>query len=454
MFSGSQWRCLETRTWEKTIVSENAKKVFVVGCEPFNFSLLDDFSRDESLVFRELLSLEEAEKVGERYGFADLLELSERRIAAEGGADAILNYWDFPGCCLAPVLCRRLKLPGARPEAVAACEHKYLARSEMAKAVPEFTPGYCAVDPFGEDPEAEISLAYPYWLKPIVSHSSYLGFKISSKADLEHALARIREEIAIFGNPFNEFLEVIDAPKEAHEVSGLYCIAEEIISAETQVTLEGYVHDGQVTIYGEIDSIRDKKATSCFARYEYPSRVPSQILDQMKMGLARFLAHIGYDGAPFNAEFFWDKESGRISLLEVNTRISKSHCPLFLIVDGLSHQKVALDLALGREPRFGARRGRWPNAAKFMVRLFQDGELKRVPNAADVRYVQARYPEALIQVLVKEGERLSNLKFQDSYSFEIADIFLGGESDEELQRKYSDIMELLPFEVHLTAPAP
>jgi hypothetical protein len=35
-----------------------------------------------------------------------------------------------------------------------------------------------------------------------------------------------------------------------------------------------------------------------------------------------------------------------IWLLEINTRISKSHCPLFRRVDGASHHQVMLDLAL------------------------------------------------------------------------------------------------------------
>jgi hypothetical protein len=89
-----------------------------------------------------------------------------------------------------------------------------------------------------------------------------------------------------------------------------------------------------------------------------------------------------------------------------------------------------------------------------MLRFFQDGQIERVPSQTEIHHMQTRYPEELVQVLVDKGQRLSHLAFQDSYSFEIADIFIGGESNEELLAKYADLMENLPFTINLTAPVP
>lgn len=428
--------------------------VFVTGLEPFGLALLEAMPRTDEMHFRELLNIGESVEVEPGFGFEETLAIAEKRLRDGTPPDAILNYWDFPGSCLTPVLCHRHALPAPRLEAVGALEHKYWARQEMRTSVPEVTPRYCAVDPFESDPGASIDLEFPFWLKPIVSHSSYLGFRVEGPEDLQTAIAAMRRHIGHFGDPFDEFLTLVDRPPGVAGIGGCHCIAEEIISADAQVTLEGYVWNGDVTVYGHIDSVREKQSQSSFSRYEYPSRLPRSVLDRMEKVTGRLLGHVGYDNAPFNAEFFWDESSDRISLLEVNTRISKSHCPLLQDVDGSSHQKVALDLALGRVPDFPLRRGKWPNAAKFMVRLFQDGEIKRVPSAPELHHVQSRYPEALIQILVKEGQRLSHLAFQDSYSFEIADIFVGGRSDAELMGKHADIMELLPFEIGLTAPIP
>ncbi|MCV0397297.1 MAG: ATP-grasp domain-containing protein [Rhizobiaceae bacterium] len=426
--------------------------MYVVGLEPFNLGLLEKIPGADDIVIRELLSAGEAVEVPPGFRFHDLIALSEKRLGDGASPDAILNYWDFPGSCLAPLLCLRNGLPGPRLDAVAAFEHKYWARQEMAACVPEATPKVCYVDPFAEEPASEISLPYPYWIKPIIGHSSFLGFRVEDEDDLHVAISAIRKHIGHFGNPFDEFMEFVQAPPEVAKVGGCHCIVEEIISADAQVTLEGYVWEGRVVTYGHIDSVRESQSHSSFSRYVYPSQLPSGVLKRMEDVIARLLTHVGYDNAPFNAEFFWDAGSDRISLLEVNTRISKSHCPLFQDVDGASHQKVALDLALGREPDFPGRNGQWPMAAKFMVRLFQDGEITRTPSAPEIHLMQSRYPEALVQILVKQGQRLSHLSFQDSYSFEIADIFVGGRSDSELLHKHSDIMELLHFEVGLTAP--
>lgn len=430
------------------------KKVFVIGLEPFNLGLLEKFAEEEDIELHEALSADEAVNIDNEKPFKlmDLVHLAEERIDEYGPADAILNYWDFPGACIGPLLAKRNGLPGPSLEAVAMLEHKYWARLEMEKVIPEASTQFCAVDPFGKSLRKQIDLEYPFWIKPFVSHSSYLGFKIEGEEDLRAAQKALKQGVGFFGNPFDEFLKKVELPDHLKEIGGCHCIAEKSIAADVQVTLEGYVFDGDVVVYGAVDSIRGGGAGSSFARYEYPSTLPKKVLKQME-GLARkFIDHAGLDNSAFNVEFFWDEETGRVSLLEVNTRLSKSHAPLFQDVEGLSHQKVALDLALGHRPQFPKGEGQWPSAAKFMVRLFQDGKISRVPSPTEVHHMQTRYPEALVQVLVGEGQRLSHLAFQDSYSFEIADVFIGGRSKSELLEKYADIMENLPFEVDLTAP--
>lgn len=430
------------------------EKVFVLGLEPFNLALLETFTDSEGVELHEAFSAEESVGITEPFKLMDLVQLAEKRMDEYGPADAILNYWDFPGSCLAPLLSKRNGLPGPSLESVAALEHKFWARRELEKVAPEASTGFCAFDPFTDRPRAAIDLEYPFWVKPFVSHSSYLGFKIESEEDLMAAMEPMRNGIGLFGNPFNEFLQHVEIPDEVKGIGGCHCIAEKSIAADAQVTLEGYVFEGETLVYGAVDSVREGGVGSSFSRYEYPSKLPEDVIGRMVDVTAKLMKQIGYDNAPFNAEFFYDEETNRISLLEVNTRLSKSHAPLFQDVDGTSHQKIGLDLALGRRPRFPHREGRWPSAAKFMVRLFQDGKVKRVPTSTEIHHMQTRYPEAMVQVLVEAGQRLSHLAFQDSYSFELADIFIGGRSNEELLTKYADIMDNLPFTIDLTAPVP
>jgi hypothetical protein len=106
-----------------------------------------------------------------------------------------------------------------------------------------------------------------------------------------------------------------------------------------------------------------------------------------------------------------------------------------------------LDLALGRQPEFPHRKGPYRYAAKFMWRIYEDAMVKRVPTKAELQAIGRRFPSAEIQLHIQEGMRLSELKDQDSYSYEIAVIFLGGDSQKELLGKYRVVQQILPLEL-------
>ncbi|WP_206609599.1 ATP-grasp domain-containing protein [Thiohalobacter thiocyanaticus] len=370
----------------------------------------------------------------------------EQLHAFEGSIDAIVGYWDFPVSTLLPLLCRTFGLPSPSFEATLKCEHKFWSRLEQQQVIPDFIPPFCAVDPFADNPRSQITLDYPFWIKPVKAASSHLAFRVDGDSSLEHALKRIRASIYRFAEPFNYLLDFAELPASVASVDGHHCIAEGVISRGRQCTLEGYVYQGEVQVYGAVDSIRQGRHRSSFARYQYPSRIPRRVQQRMHAITDRFLTHIGFDNGPFNIEFYWDNQCDRLWLLEINTRISKSHCPLFRAVDGASHHKVMLDLSLGQRPAFPHRQGTWPCAAKFMWRLYEDAMVKRIPSAAEIEAIRTRFPGTEIQLHIQPGMRLSELRDQDSYSYEIAVIFAGGQSQTELLEKYRAIQRALRLE--------
>jgi len=86
------------------------------------------------------------------------------------------------------------------------------------------------------------------------------------------------------------------------------------------------------------------------------------------------------------------------------------------------------------------------------MRLFkddlQDGIVERVPTADDIETVRQAYPDLRVQLLVDEGTQLSELQFQDSYSYEIAVVFLGADGQKDLLDRFSDVEEQLQFDIH------
>jgi biotin carboxylase len=425
--------------------------LFLIGLDDFNRPELASIRGAEDIRFRKLLDRDEA--VRPRNGALDFERMrrdAERRLAGfDGSVDGIAAFWDFPSSALAGVLRNAHGLPGPTDEAICRCEHKWWSRLEQQAVVPDLVPPFDALDPFAEDPLEGFALDYPFWIKPVKAHSSHLGFRIADAEDLRAHLPLIRERIDLFGHPFDQYLAHVDLPGRIRPVGGRWCIAEGLISAGRQCTLEGYVHQGRTVIYGVVDSIRAGRHRSCFARYQYPSSLPARVQARMGEAAAEVMARFGYDGAPFNMEFYWDPGHDSIRLLEVNARISKSHSPMFRMVDGASNQQVMADLALGRAPDMPRREGRFRVAAKFMVRVFRDGVVSRLPGPDDIARAHEIAPEARIHPLTERGVQLRHLPYQDSYSFELADIFLGADSQKELLARHARIMEVLPFE---TAP--
>ncbi len=417
------------------------KHIFVIGLDDAHLEELKSVRGAAEYAFHGLVPYETI-VLPRSYPMEEIMGVARRTLEAAPAVDAIIGHWDFPTTSMLPILRREWGLPTPTLESVLYCENKYWNRLACEQAVPECTPLFQGIDPFNPDPLAALVLEYPFWLKPSVAFSSYLGYRIDGGTQFEEAIATIREKIGLFADPFDYVVRQAPHPERLPQVgTGSTCLAEGIIGGEL-CTLEGYVYDGEVVVYAILDSLRGSNQVS-FLSYQYPSKLPPGVQARMEAAADRLLRHIGLDWTPFNMEFFWHRESDKVWLLEVNPRISKSHCPIFRLATGASHHEVAIDIALGRRPDFPRAEGSYPMAAKFMPRVYGDAEVTRVPSEDELAAVHRIYPEVTIQLHIEEGMRLSDLKAQDSYSFEIADIFLGGADEQALHDKFREIMRYL-----------
>ena len=429
----------ETRT------SATVKQVHVLGMNEFNRAKLEALPGADRYRFHGLLTPDEI-LYADDFPIDSMLSRAEAQLReAEPPADAVVGYMDFPVSTILPILTGRLELPGLDLLAMLKCEHKYWSRLEQQAVVPDAIPEFQLVDPFLDSPENQLELEYPFWLKPVKSAGSYLGFRIDDEAAFHRAIIEIREQIHRIAEPFDRILEYVELPENIAAVGGHFCLAESLLTGD-MCTLEGYVYKSEVHVHGVVDSVREANSSS-FTRYQYPSQMPSSVTDRMEDVARKTLQRIGFDGSAFNIEFFWERSSDTISLLEINTRIAQHHSDLFDKVHGVSNHQVAVELALGHDQKFPAARGRFKCAAAFWLRRHEDAWVADVPSAQTLEAIARDYPGTYVELDVHPGMWLSELHDQDSYSYVLALIYVGADTHEQLMSHHEAIVERLDFDL-------
>jgi hypothetical protein len=184
---------------------------------------------------------------------------------------------------------------------------------------------------------------------------------------------------------------------------------------------------------------------SSFACFEYPSRLPAAVQRRMECIARDLIAGIGVDYSMFNIEMFYNAASDAIHVIEINPRMSYQFADMFAKVDGSNSYTTQLQLCMGEKPDFVKGTGQYGVAASWVLRLFENQRVTRVPTKQELREIQRLYPDALIVIKVEEGTVLSDLS-QDEQSYRYAVVNLGGRDWQDLQARFCDLNSRLNFE--------
>ncbi|WP_290650959.1 ATP-grasp domain-containing protein [Aquisalimonas sp.] len=420
------------------------KSIFVVGADAPNMERLRRLPQAKECDFLAALELDEIRGV-ESFDVPALTEKAASRMAEHhGSVDGVVAFYDFPASTILPILVDRFALPGPRLESVLKCEHKYWGRLEQLEVAPDHVPQFRAFDPCAVHRRGDMPLSPPFWIKPVKSFRSYLGFLVNDERDFRAYSDEICRHVDYIIAPFREMLRAHHMPAEIADMDET-CLAESLISG-AQCTLEGYVYQGEVVLYGIVDSVRAADRSS-FSRYQYPSSLPQTVQHRMANITRRVIERIALDNACFDIEYFWDQATDNIWLLEINPRLSQSHGEIFELVHGVSHQTHMVDIALGRKPQPLPNDGPYEMAANCHLRAFEDSRVQRVPDKDELRRISERIPGVTVRLYVEQGQTLSELENQDSYSFEVGSIFVGGRDELDILEKYDSALEQLGLEL-------
>jgi hypothetical protein len=326
----------------------------------------------------------------------DPVELLEQCDAIR--ADGVLGTKDR-SALLASLVAQRKGLPGPSPQAVVRCQVKPVARALTRAAAPAATPRFSLLEE-GSLPET------PFFVKPVVGRLSQHARRIEDLTQL----ALLGD-----GDPYTQSYARLAELAGLHPDSVRGYLVEELLDGD-EVTLEGYVRDGVVTVIGVTDSVK-YPGTSSFERFEYPSALPAARLSELAEVASRLLSFAGLDGGFFNVEFFVPAH-GPARITEVNARMASQFAPLVQAVEGRSTYEALFALACGEDPGWkpGARRG---VAVSYCLRVFDDACVRSVPDDDD------------LELHVRPGLRLSEQGVNDAHSYRLCIFCAWGETREE-----------------------
>lgn len=421
------------------------KKIIVVGIDDFNQYELSRIKNHNQYEFIPLYDPKEIQNQ-EEIDVENIIQTLNKTIHNHNDKiDGIITFFDFPFTLVTFYIAGLHKLRAPTLISGLKCEHKYWSRVEQQKVVPDHVPRFDEVDTYDGKTMDELEVQPPFWMKPVKTHSSQLGFKIENAADFQKAMEQFKQRIHHFAKPFNYMFYKEKLPPEIKNIDGFHCVAEELLEGH-QCTLSGYVYKKQVHSYGIVDSLYYDKGPS-FLCYLLPSNLAENVQNKMNDIAVKVMKHIGFNDSPFNIEFFYNKEKNEIKILEINPRMSQSHGYIYSMVKGYSNHQVLVKLATGEKPDFVSNKGHYAFAAKFQYRIFHDGMVITMPSEMEVARLQEKFSTSAIQMNVKEGDVLSELRINDAYSYCIGEVLLAAQSKEELFDKYNQIKEELNIEI-------
>ncbi len=356
------------------------------------------------------------------------------------GTDGVTSSDEQFGPFLAALVAQRLGLPHTPVEAVVGIQHKYHARAAFERIAPEANARFGLLRRHFRS-RRDVPLAFPFYVKPVKAAFSVLARRVDSFDELRRHMRFGALEAAIIERLVRPFADVMRAHTDfGEDPLGMVC---EEIARGMQVTANGYVRGGEVTILGTVDSVM-YPGTDHFRRFQYPSTLPAGPLERVEALAARLVRGMGLTHGMFNVEMRIDPVSGAPRVIEINPRVAGQFYDLFRRVDGYSLFEALLELECGEEPSIRRREGRDRVAASFVLRDFAGVGLSRQPSAAEIARLRARHPDAHLMVYAKRGPDLAReMKWLGSYRYAVFNA--GASSVEELQARFDALCADIAF---------
>jgi ATP-grasp domain len=363
------------------------------------------------------------------------------KLAKAQSWQGVVSHHEQFGALAAALIAQELKLPGTKPEAVLACQHKVYAREVLSRVCPEANLRY-EVMPAQYGEPIPPGLAYPSFAKPVKAAFSVLARHVANHAELTAHTRFGRRELWVIRRLVEPFERVMQArlpgASSAHRL-----ILEEPLDAP-QYNLDGYMHQGEMQVLGVVDAVM-YPGTQSFMRFDYPSRLPQAIQAQAASVAEKFLKAIGFTHGYFNMEFFYDEASQRLAVIEFNPRLSTQMADLYYRVQGINIVADANWLSMGIDPASMVYpRTEYGAASSFVYRSFDPNFVPVMPTLEQQQRLQQRFPDAYLLLFPKTGYSLKrDFKWLSSHRYAV--LHLSGKDEQDLRARCEEASAIVGY---------
>jgi len=264
--------------------------------------------------------------------------LAARELAAAGAPAGVVT-WGDRGVELAALVARALGLPGLSADAARRARHKPSMKQGLAH-LPGVVGRHVRVAARGDLEPALREVGLPAVLKPAAAAGSMGIFELRRPGDVERAFDRLSAWLPGLPRPFRGG-------------AGGELVLEEFLEGP-EFSVEGWVHDGRVTVAG----VTDKWTTEPFHleyQHVHPSGRPEAEQRALADGAELVVRTLGLDHCGFHLECKLTPRGFR--LMEVAARSGGDYIASHLVplASGLDFHANCIRVACGRPPEAGTR---------------------------------------------------------------------------------------------------
>ncbi|HMA85375.1 MAG TPA: ATP-grasp domain-containing protein [Desulfosalsimonadaceae bacterium] len=386
------------------------------------------------------LTVETFEKIL-RFGVKEYLDETIERINNNPEMyDGIVGTHDS-SAIIAAIVAQETGKRFASVDAVINCQNKYLCRRIQKQVVPEHAPNYAIALDYLRNPDR---LQAPFFIKPARSNISFGTHKVEHPPALENYITRESIDIARYNQYYLDALS--HRPSYQHAMNIATCnsfLCEDFIEG-TQVTVDGYIFDGEINFFG-VTKAYYYPETNSFFYHAFPHQFSAELEEKIQNALVRLIPAVGIDNSFFNVELRADEANNTFKIIEINSRIAFQFAKTIEAVRGFDPLHLLCDVAVGKKPdMFPVNENRFKYCYNFELHHFSDARILQTPTQSAYEEIRLKYPEVYIRNLIHESLNLSDFKHNpDSFRYGVVDV--PGNNHEEIMEKYEDVVSMLGY---------